>query len=280
MVTTPRSPGDSIGKQRRMMTERALHAAKTGAWDEALTANNELLALDPGSIEAHNRIGKALSELGRYREAYAAYQRAREIEPHNTIAQRNLERLMPLREVADEPGPGHPVVRSHAYIEETGKTTIISLVRPAALAVRARMTPGDPLDVRIDHTGAYVAIHSQEGAYLGEVEPRVAERIVRLSRDGNRYAAAVIELELDTLRVILREIFQDPSLSDQLSFPTRVRGAAPRAYIRRDFLADTEDEVEGLVDTDEEEADVEEAEEEPEIEDEEYRDEDDSDTTL
>ena len=54
MVTTPRSPGDSIGKQRRMMTERALHAAKTGAWDEALTANNELLALDPGSIEAHN----------------------------------------------------------------------------------------------------------------------------------------------------------------------------------------------------------------------------------
>jgi tetratricopeptide (TPR) repeat protein len=280
MVTTPRSSSDSAGKQRRVLTERALLAAKNGQWDEALAANNELLALDPNSAETHNRLGKAFSELGRYREAYDAYARALELEPHNTIAQRNVDRLALLKDLAPEDGGGHPVVRSHVYIEETGKTTVVPLVRPAELVVRARMMPGDPLEVRIDQVTGRVAIHSPEGVYLGEVEPRIAERIVRLSRDGNRYAAAVVEMEADTLRVILREVYQDPSLSDQLSFPTRVRGAAPRAYIRRDFLAEAEEEVEGLLEMEEEEVEVEEVEEEPELEDEEYADDEDVDTTI
>lgn len=279
MATPPRSP-DSIGKQRRVLTDRALHAAKNGHWTEALTANNDLLALDPTSPEAHNRLGKALSELGRYREAYAAYVRVKEIEPHNAIAQRNLDRLMALKDLADEEHAGYPLVRSHAFIEETGKTMSVSLVRPAEEALRFRMMPGDPLEVRIDHAANYVAIHNLEGVYLGEIEPRIAERIVRLGREGNRYTAAILELEEDTLRVVLRETFQDPSLSDQLSFPSRVRGAAPRAYIRRDFLTDSLlDDAEGLSDGDDDEADVEEAEEEPEVEDEEFSD-DDSETSI
>ena len=44
---------------------------------------------------------------------------------------------------------GHPVVRSHAYIEETGKTMSVSLVRPAEETIRFRMMPGDPLEVRL-----------------------------------------------------------------------------------------------------------------------------------
>lgn len=280
MVTTPRLSSDSAGKQRRILTERALHAAKSGRWEEALAANTELLALDPNSVEAHNRLGKALSELGRFREAYDAYTRALELEPHNTIAQRNVDRLALLKDLAPENGAGHPVVRSHIYIEETGKTTVVPLVRPAELAVRARMMPGDPLEVRIDHATNQVAIYSIEGAYLGEVEPRIAERMVRLSHAGNRYAAAVVEMESDTLRVMLRETYQDPSLSDQLSFPTRVRGAAPRAYIRRDFLAEAEEETEGLLELEEEEIEVEEVEEEPELEDEEYTDDEDAEAAI
>ena len=61
MVTTPRQ-GDSVGKQRRTLTERALHAAKNGAWEDALTANRDLLQLEADSAEAQNRLGKALSE--------------------------------------------------------------------------------------------------------------------------------------------------------------------------------------------------------------------------
>ena len=138
-----------------------------------------------------------------------------------------------LKDFADEEASGHPVVRSHAYIEETGKTMSVSLVRPAEETNRFRMMPGDPLEVRIDATANYVAIYSLEGVYLGEVEPRIAERIVRLSREGNRYAAAVVELEQDTMRVILRETYQDPSLSDRSPSRPGPRRRAARLHPAR-----------------------------------------------
>jgi tetratricopeptide (TPR) repeat protein len=278
MVATPRSM-DGSARQRRTLVERALVAAKAGRWDDARAANTELLELDPNSAETQNRLGKALSELGRYREAHAAYTRARDLEPHNLIAQRNLERLNSLRDLPDEPAEGNGPVRAYAFIEETGKTMIVALVRPAEVAARSRVLAGDPLEVRIDTVAECVTIHTPTGVYIGEVEPRIAERIVRLSRDGNRYTAAAVELEQDTLRVILRETYQDPSLTDQLSFPTRVRGATPRAYIRRDFVTDQLLEEDVLADGDEEEAEPEEAEDEPEIEDEEFSD-DDSEMSM
>jgi tetratricopeptide (TPR) repeat protein len=268
---------DNSGKQRRLLVERALTAAKQGDWEAALAANRELLALTP-SIEVHNRIGKALSELGRFQEAYQAYQRAAEFDSHNTIAQRNLRRLEQLKDLADEPGAGHPLARSSFFIEETGKTALASLVRPAEHVVWRRIMPGDPLELRIDAATGIVNVHSLEGAYVGQIEPRIGERIIELTHSGNRYAAAVIDHEADTLRVILREIYQDPSLSDRLSFPTRVRSTAPRAYIRKDILFDDSD----LLGDDEESDEplAEEAEEEPEMEDEEFTDDDLDDSGI
>jgi tetratricopeptide (TPR) repeat protein len=262
------------------LNERALVAAKNGQWEEALRLSQELLELDPTLAEVHNRIGKALSELGRFQEAHAAFQRAIEVDAHNPIAQRNLKRLEVLKDLPDAPNPGYPVVRSLVYIEETGKTAIVSLARPADRPTRMRMMSGDPLELRIDYAAGVVSVYSLEGVYLGEIEPRIGERVVEFSRGGNRYSAAIIEHEEDTLRIIIHEVFQDPSLSDRLSFPTRVRGTAPRAYIRKDILYDVGEEADLLLEGDEEEMEVEEVEEEPELEDEEFSDSDDSDSGL
>jgi tetratricopeptide (TPR) repeat protein len=263
-----------VGRRRRELLERALLAAKLGRWQEALDANRELAAMAPGVAEIHNRIGKALSELGRHQEAFAAYQTASEIEPHNTIASRNLKRLEVLKEITDAPTPGHPLVRSHVFIEETGKTASVSLVTPTSKEERARMMPGDPVELRIDTLARRVEVYSLDGVRLGEIEPRIATRLADMYQAGNRYTAAILHHEEDTLRVILREIYQDPNISDRLSFPSRVRGTAPRAYIRKDILFDSDD-ADLLVGDDDDEAEADEAEEEAEIEDEEFHDDED-----
>jgi tetratricopeptide (TPR) repeat protein len=279
-VVVPPRPSDNYPKQRRILTDRALAAARQGDWAEALAANQELLALNDSVPEVHNRVGKALAELGRYREAHAAYTRSIELEPHNSIAQRNLRRLENLKDLADEDRAGHPLVRSYQYIEETGRTATVSLTRPAPLLVRARMMSGDAVHLRVDEEHGRIVVENGEGDYLGEIEPRIGERMLELIRGGNRYAAAIVELEEDTLRVMLREVYQDPSLNDRLSFPTRVRGAAPRAYIRRDILSDALDDSDSLIDSDDDEVEAEETEEEPEIEDEEFSDDDMEDSNL
>lgn len=279
-MVAPSRSGNTVGKQRRLLTERALQAAKAGDWETALGANRELIELSPNSVEVHNRVGKALSELGRLPEAHAAYSRATEIEPHNAIALRNLRRLETIKDQPDAGIGGHPLVRSSFFIEETGKTAVVSLVRPADSTIWRRMMPGDPLELDIDEASGLVMVKSPEGIPLGQIEPRIGERIIELSRSGNRYAIAVIEHEEDTLRVMVREIYQDPSQGERLSFPSRVRGTAPRAYIRKDILFD---EADLLGEADDEEADdpmLDEPDEEPEIEDEEFSDDDIDDSNI
>lgn len=277
-MATQSRPTDNTPRERRGLSDRALAAARRGDWQRALAINQELLALNPNAgPEVHNRVGRVLNALGRFQEAYAAYTRALELEPHNVIAQRNVRRLEVLKEVAGGEERAHPVSPSYLYIEETGKTATVSLADPAEKKVRAAMMPGDAVNLRVDEAERVVSVYNGQGTYLGQVEPRIADRIVELTQGGNRYAAAVVMQEEDTLRIILHEVYQDPSLSEKLSFPTRVRGTAPRAYIKRDILFDALDDTDLLGDDDDE---VEETEEEPEIEDEEFTEDDSEETRL
>ena len=47
----------------------------------------------PNEVDAYNRLGKALTELGRYAEARDAYAHAVKLDPLNGIAAKNLQRL-------------------------------------------------------------------------------------------------------------------------------------------------------------------------------------------
>ena len=51
-------------RARRRLTERAIALAMASRWEEAAKVNRELLELVPDDVDAQNRIGKALTELG------------------------------------------------------------------------------------------------------------------------------------------------------------------------------------------------------------------------
>jgi hypothetical protein len=55
---------DTTTRQRRQLSEAAIAHATRGEWEEAVVANRSLLELGP-DIDANNRLGKALAELGR-----------------------------------------------------------------------------------------------------------------------------------------------------------------------------------------------------------------------
>src|SRR5260370_25326946 len=78
---------------RRELTEKAIKLALESNWEEAVEANQRLLSLHPRELSTLNRLGKALSELGRYGEAKQAYADAIGIDPTNTITRNNLRPL-------------------------------------------------------------------------------------------------------------------------------------------------------------------------------------------
>ncbi|MBI2934970.1 MAG: tetratricopeptide repeat protein, partial [Chloroflexi bacterium] len=113
---------------RRQLEKESIRLAMESQWAEAVTVNKQILAGYPGDVEALNRLGRALMEMGEYQEAWDVYRKSLGIEADNTIARKNMDRLTQLIEAGKkkEEVVGHKVA-PQLFIEETGKTGIIHL---------------------------------------------------------------------------------------------------------------------------------------------------------
>ncbi|MBI3979549.1 MAG: tetratricopeptide repeat protein [Chloroflexi bacterium] len=253
---------DGVARSRKQRTDQAIALAMQSRWDDAARANRAIIELFPDDVDSYNRLGKALTELGRYAEARDAYARALQIDPNNAIARKNLPRL-------DQLAKAQPAARvdkvdrvdPRLFIEETGKTGFTLLHHLAPRDVLAKMTAGD--QVYLKPHGRGMRVENASGESLGEVEPKLALRLVNLMKGGNRYAAAITAIESDQVRLILKEVYQHPSQAGRVSFPAKPTEVF-RPYTRESLLRyELEEEEEGL----EEEAGAEwEADSEPAVE--------------
>jgi tetratricopeptide (TPR) repeat protein len=220
-------------RMKRQLSERAISLAMASQWEEAAQVNRELLELFPEDVDAHNRLGKALTELSRLDDARAAYRRAAELDPTNTIAQKNLQRLSKL--VGEQAAPSAPGrVDPSLFIEESGKTTITGLLNTAGAETLAKMDAGDLLDLRpSDHT---VQVVTPDGTSVGQIEPKLAKRLISLLGAGNRYQVAVTSVDDHAVRVIIREIYRSAAMGGKVSFPSKPAAEVFRGYIKDSVL--------------------------------------------
>lgn len=221
-------------KLRRQIIEDARRAALEGEWDAAIQINTGLIARDPRDTSAYNRLGRAYLEKRDYSAAYEAYSDALKSDPANLISRRNLQRLERLRSgetSSDAPPTVFP--RTFVFIEEVGKTWVDELVNPAPLIELAEIYAGQKLELVPD--GKRLIVQDGSGRRIGEIEAKTAEHIMQLMAGGNIYEVYALGPSAASIRVILREVFRDPSLIDQISFPRQI--TATRKYLReRDDL--------------------------------------------
>lgn len=217
---------------KKQQADLAIRMALQGRWQEAAQINRAIIESFPTDVDAFNRLGKALAELGQYREARQAYERALELDPLNTIARKNLTRLTVLGEESAPPKPATQKLSPQMFIEETGKTGITTLLRPN-MDIAARMTAGD--QVVLARQNGSLVVQTMLGEYIGEVEPKLAQRLVKLMEGGNQYVAAISGLDEDSVRIFIRETFQHASQTGKLSFPPAVSESF-RPYVKGRLL--------------------------------------------
>jgi tetratricopeptide (TPR) repeat protein len=242
----PQSPS-GLTRMKRQLAEQAIAHATSARWSDAVETNRKLLELGADS-EAENRLAKALWELGELGDAREHYQKALALDPTNRIAERNIDRLRVLlvdageRTVAANPGSKAPV---NIFVEETGKTGFAHLTDLARSADLAQVNPGDLVEL-VPTANRLIAISN--GVRIGVVEPRVAARLLKLIADGNKYLAGVTSLGDKDVRLIIREVFQDPRNYGKVSFPTAAKSSDLRPYTKGTLLREDEELEEDLED--------------------------------
>ena len=224
-------------RAKRQQSEVAIQMALQGKWKEAADLNRQILDSFPTDVDACNRLGKALTEMGKYNDARDSYMKALEIDPLNSIAQKNLNRLATLGKVKKSKMATQKLA-PQMFIEETGKTGVTLLQRPN-MEVAARLTAGDQVKLARQKSGVLHVV-TMDDELIGEVEPRLAQRLSRLIEGGNEYVAAIASMTDIDVKVFIRETFQHASQTGKLSFPAQVTEPF-RPYVKERLLRNDRD---------------------------------------
>jgi hypothetical protein len=240
---TQAQSAEEKARLKKQWTDLAIKQAQSSLWDEAVLTNKNILQLFPSEAEAYNRLGKAYSELGLYAEARDAYSQTLVYSPKNTIAKKNLGRLALLPESAIQVRPAVGRIDPQLFIEEAGKTGVTELINLTTGSTLAQVAVGDRVHLHV--IGHSILVRNGANEDIGQIEPRLANRMISFMEGGNRYAAAILATENSQVRLIIHEEYQHPSMFGKVSFPSQGSGDTIRAYIKDSMLRrDHEDEDE------------------------------------
>jgi tetratricopeptide (TPR) repeat protein len=230
------TPASDTGLRVRALADQAVAAALEADWTRASDLNAKIIEAAPEDVEARNRMGRALLELGRLEEAKASFGEVLKAEPYNSIAIRGSQRIVQLLEHKTKPNVTTSRTQPRLFIEDMGKTGILRLINPAPPHILARYSPG--AEAQLKEQEGLMAVHARDGELLGFLEPKVGRRLIDLIRTGNQYVAAIVSNDQLNARVAIREVLQSVENSSRISFPGHHRPAETkeRAYIKGNFF--------------------------------------------
>jgi len=238
-------------KPRSQYVEDAIRLATDSKWEEAVELNQFVLDNFGPDDQAHNRLGKALTELGRLEEARDHYEKSLKLNPFNTVAKKNRSKLEVLIQHKDDIKSGVTRVDLNLFVEEMGKTVITQLEAVDDPNVCDKVVPGDISELTVE--GDTITVVTLRGIQLGQLEPKLARRLIKFMQGGNRYQAGVTGCENGQIRVIVRETYQDAKFAGKPSFPMRqkrevsFRPYARESLLQRDAEFPTDEDEEDLV---------------------------------
>lgn len=192
---------------------KAISLALAGKWEEALQINKLILKNDPKDTDALNRLAKAHSELGNIDKAKSLAKRVARLDPFNKIALKSLEKWKKLNK-GEAYSPN--ISSAGTFLEEPGKTKIVSLIRVGSGKTIAKLDSGD--EVRLNTHGHSATICTIDGSYVGRLPDDLSARLKQFLKHGNEYEAFVKSSSRDGVKIFIREVKRAKKLADIPSF--------------------------------------------------------------
>ncbi|KKR29029.1 MAG: hypothetical protein UT61_C0037G0002 [Candidatus Woesebacteria bacterium GW2011_GWA1_39_8] len=195
------------------LAQEAISLALSGNWQGALKINEEILKENPSDVDALNRLARAYSETGNFRKAKETAQKVLKIDPFNTIATKSIEKWKGLKKGETySQKPSNP----HYFLEEPGKTKILTLIHAGSPKVLAKLDSGD--EIHLNTHSHRVCVQTVNGKYIGRLPDDLSARLRKLIQLGNTYQVIVKSVNTHEAKIFIRETYRAPSLKDVPSF--------------------------------------------------------------
>lgn len=195
------------------LSQKAVSAALSGDWRKAEEFNKTILKITPRDVDALNRLARAYAELGDIDKAKKTAVKVIKIDPFNKIALKSIDKWKRLRK--------KDVTRSSAtdpsaFLEEPGKTKIVSLLHPGSSKAIATLDAGD--EVKLNVHGHRMSICTSDSKYLGRIPDDLSARLKKLIGFGNEYKVYIKSANKRDVNVFIRETKRISKLADIPSF--------------------------------------------------------------
>lgn len=207
-----------------LLAQAAILTAMESRWNEAAKINQKILQTHKDNVEALNRLAQALKRLGEPQKAEKTYRRVLEIDAHNIIAKKNLEKISKSNGNGHTNGQSANVNLSQIFIYEPGKTKLINLINLAPPTILATLDCGDELDMNLKKHA--VSVTTKDGTYLGALPDDLAHRLITFISYGNRYETYVKCASTKILTVLIKEIARSAKFINQPSFQSNFNPTA------------------------------------------------------
>lgn len=216
----------SILIRERMYQElarKAIQAALSNDWNQAVSINLEILSKDPNDVDALNRVSQAHMQLGNLLHAKQHAEKVFLIDPLNSIATKCLERCRALdgKEFKEnhENGNGKVSNFQNLFIEEPGKTKIVSLINICEASTCALLYPGET--VNLIPKQRRVSVNNSSDHYIGRLPDDLSIRIIHLINEGKEYTSHLKSISTNDVKVFIRDVSPDHFSESLISFPTK-----------------------------------------------------------
>lgn len=199
------------------LKDKAIQAMLLGDWKSATSLNKALLNENPKDIDALNRLAYAFTVLGKIQDARSTYRKVLKLDILNQIAIRNIKKLTEFgpRQIAKSMSSVKAV--NNTFLEETGKTKIISLVNTAQPKVIALLKTGQKVVIAVKRSKIF--IQDQNNQYLGVLPDDIGRRLIKLIKGGNAYEACIKSASEHSVSVFIKETKRAGRYKNQPSFP-------------------------------------------------------------
>jgi tetratricopeptide (TPR) repeat protein len=197
------------------LSRQAIDAALAGNWQLALDLNLKIVKEFGEEPHVLNRIARSYCELGEIEKAKKHAKKVLLMDPFNTIAAKSLEKWSELKNGHTH---NYSIPRAQTFLEEPGKTKVITLRNLGDRSVLVSLDCGDALLMRMHGHG--ISFENQEGKHIGKLPDDIANRLKKLVKEGNEYVSYVKCANPQDVKVFMREMKRAKHVSHIASFPT------------------------------------------------------------